>query len=175
MHAVTDNNTSAEITSSDSDEELKSESIEATHRNKALATPAVRRIAAEHKVKSELGELSYFSYFSCFGYLTRNYLLPTSYKYLLSVLLFTLQIDLIMVKGSGKGGRVMKEDILSYVSWQNQQIPSHSRPQAIVMSPPEPSHQPQSATSVVGMSDRVVPITGYTKTMVKTMTASNVS
>lgn len=53
------------------------------------------------------------------------------------------------VKGTGKDGRVLKEDILSYMKTLS---------------------QPQSATSDV----HIKPIRGYTKTMIKTMTEAMV-
>lgn len=55
------------------------------------------------------------------------------------------KIKLTDVKGTGKDGRVLKEDILSYMKTLS---------------------QPQSATSDV----HIKPIRGYTKTMIKTMT-----
>lgn len=107
--------------SSNSDEEVKNVDIFSSH-GKALATPAVRRIAGEHK------------------------------------------IDISSVKGSGKSGRVMKEDILAFISGK----------QTETASPTVGSQSSNVAPAVVFTgTDRTVPITGYTKAMVKTMTAAN--
>lgn len=69
----------------------------------------------------------------------------------------------------------MKEDILAYVSWRDQQIPSHSRPPAFAVDQAQPLPASMTGATAAMAVDRVVPITGYTKAMVKTMTAANVS
>ncbi|CAI5442135.1 unnamed protein product [Caenorhabditis angaria] len=91
---------------------------------KVLATPAVRRIAMENKIK--LGE----------------------------------------VRGSGKDGRVLKEDVLKYLG---QVAPDYSSGSTNIRT----THQ---APLPVGKSyeplkqDTAVPIRGYTRAMIKTMT-----
>ncbi|KAJ1525856.1 hypothetical protein ONE63_009050 [Megalurothrips usitatus] len=96
-----------------------------TSNAKALATPAVRRIAGEHKV------------------------------------------EISKVKGSGKSGRVMKEDILAYIA--GKQVSSSSPPS----SQAQPSTSQRAPVPAFMGADRTVPISGYMKTMVKTMTAAN--
>lgn len=103
---------------------------------KAIATPAVRRIATEHNV------------------------------------------DLKNVQGTGRDGRVLKEDILAYVSTKG----SKQFPSAVQASPPKtapvPAPQPSAAPIMPpinrALPDRKESIKGYTKTMIKTMTAANV-
>lgn len=105
--------------------------------DKALATPAVRRIAAEHNV------------------------------------------DLKNVQGTGKEGRVLKEDILAYVSGMKSQ-PAAAKPvKAAAPSPPTPSGPPPPPAILPplvskALPDKKEPIKGYTRTMIKTMTAANV-
>ncbi|XP_034239863.1 lipoamide acyltransferase component of branched-chain alpha-keto acid dehydrogenase complex, mitochondrial isoform X2 [Thrips palmi] len=106
--------------SSDSDEEVKKVDVFSSH-GKALATPAVRRIAGEHK------------------------------------------IDISLVKGSGKSGRVMKEDILAYISGSQASAAPSTAAQTNKVAP----------SVVFTGTDRTVPIQGFTKAMVKTMTAAN--
>ncbi|KAK7100501.1 lipoamide acyltransferase component of branched-chain alpha-keto acid dehydrogenase complex, mitochondrial-like [Littorina saxatilis] len=116
--------------------------------NKVLATPAVRRLAMEHK------------------------------------------IDLNQVEGTGKDGRVLKEDILFYLdnmAARSQEV-SRSSPQAPSQPPPPPRQEvrppPPSTVSrstsppiaprvsaPVG-KDRTEPIKGIQQAMVKTMSAA---
>uniref|UniRef100_A0A0K0EJZ9 Dihydrolipoamide acetyltransferase component of pyruvate dehydrogenase complex n=1 Tax=Strongyloides stercoralis TaxID=6248 RepID=A0A0K0EJZ9_STRER len=63
-------------------------------------------------------------------------------------------IDLTTVNGSGRNGRVMKEDVLRIIG----QIP-----------PLEKVEEKVSRESIVLKEDKVVPIRGYTRAMVKTM------
>lgn len=108
---------------------------------KALATPAVRRIASEYKV------------------------------------------DLKHVQGTGKDGRVLKEDILAYVNnttaRSSQESPrpavSARAPSAATIAPPTPAAIPVLPPVNRAQPDRKEAIKGYTRTMIKTMTAANVS
>uniref|UniRef100_A0A1I7TTQ4 Dihydrolipoamide acetyltransferase component of pyruvate dehydrogenase complex n=2 Tax=Caenorhabditis tropicalis TaxID=1561998 RepID=A0A1I7TTQ4_9PELO len=102
-----------------------SKAPEAAHSDgKVLATPAVRRIAIENKVK------------------------------------------LSDVRGSGKDGRVLKEDVLKFLG----QVPAdHSSGTTNVRT----THQPPLPTSKSYQAlkeDVAVPIRGYTRAMIKTMT-----
>ncbi|KAK3927737.1 Lipoamide acyltransferase component of branched-chain alpha-keto acid dehydrogenase complex, mitochondrial [Frankliniella fusca] len=117
----------ADVAPSVNDDEIKENPVLA-NREKALATPAVRRIAGEHK------------------------------------------IELSSVKGTGKGGRVMKEDILAFIGGTS----TSKKPEPTVASTLANARYPsQSIQSTISGVDKTVPITGYTKTMVKTMTAAN--
>ncbi|CAF0914280.1 unnamed protein product [Rotaria sordida] len=90
-----------------------------------------------------------------------------------------LQISLDDVQGTGKDGRILKEDLLNYKS----ETSTPSKAAAPISSPPPPSSpptvkettptiklQPPSTTPV---ADRNEPIKGIRKAMVKTMTQAN--
>ncbi|KAE9417547.1 hypothetical protein Angca_005198 [Angiostrongylus cantonensis] len=76
------------------------------------------------------------------------------------------KVDLKKVKGSGKDGRVLKEDVLKFLGQVKEDyspVSSHVR-----VSPPVPTHPEVKMLSPLS-EDRVVPLRGYTRTMIKTM------
>ncbi|XP_002736395.1 lipoamide acyltransferase component of branched-chain alpha-keto acid dehydrogenase complex, mitochondrial-like [Saccoglossus kowalevskii] len=97
-------------------------------------------------------------------------------------------VDLINVQGTGKDGRILKEDILKYVKEGRpspilpiQEIvppppsPSTIKPKTAapsVKSPPAATAPPTRPVTVTG-KDKTVPITGFMKVMVKTMNVAN--
>ena len=92
---------------------------------RAIATPAVRRIAQEHAV------------------------------------------DLRAVRGTGKDGRVNKEDISAYVAAQ-QRAPAAAAASASAAAAP-PVIQPRAAAAT---ADVTTPVRGLARPMVKSMTAA---
>lgn len=108
-------------------------------RSKALATPAVRRIAMEHNVK------------------------------------------LADVTGTGKEGRVLKEDILAFVAAKDVPRmappaftpPPLTAPRAAAPPPPPPPPPPafKPPPAILG-KDKTEPVKGFTKAMTKIMTES---
>ncbi|XP_063849467.1 lipoamide acyltransferase component of branched-chain alpha-keto acid dehydrogenase complex, mitochondrial-like [Scylla paramamosain] len=112
-------------------------------RGKVLTTPAVRRMAAEHK------------------------------------------IDLNDVQGSGRDGRIMKEDLLQYLEKKTQKAspgpsptptpapaPPSSRPPSTPLPPTPPPRLAPSLPVVLGQ-DKTEAIKGFRKAMVRTMTQAN--
>uniref|UniRef100_A0A7E4ZS76 Dihydrolipoamide acetyltransferase component of pyruvate dehydrogenase complex n=1 Tax=Panagrellus redivivus TaxID=6233 RepID=A0A7E4ZS76_PANRE len=89
---------------------------------KAIATPAVRRIAMENNLK------------------------------------------LSQISGTGKDGRVLKEDVLRFLG----QIP----PASSESTPTKPASSPVAPVTIVKGEDKVVPVRGYTRAMVKSMSES---
>lgn len=92
-------------------------------------------------------------------------------------------INLSMVKPSGKDGRVLKEDVLNFIeSRKAGKQPESRTPTAAAVPPPPPAAKqpavPQHVLDYVQQyqtdpsSDRVVPIKGIQKAMFKTMTNS---
>lgn len=76
------------------------------------------------------------------------------------------------VKSSGKNGRILKEDMLEYLNIsadRSNEIPDPTTVQAVSI----PVTQAKVVTEVL-LEDRVVPVTGFTKAMVKTMTEAMV-
>ena len=98
---------------------------------KVLATPAVRRIAAENN------------------------------------------IDLSLIKGTGDGGRVLKEDILKYIDSKTGENNFEQIYNFLILAAPAVKSSvslpaPPPATPL----DRIEPIKGFKMIMVQTMTAS---
>lgn len=134
---VEDEEAKEDETSSDEDEHVKQlEAISHPVRSKVLATPAVRRIAMEHK------------------------------------------IDLGKVTPTGRGSRVLKGDVLQFLNLipPGTQVPHptlvHAQkkeiPQASVSQPETATTQPSIQPDL--LLDKVEPIRGITRAMVKSMT-----
>ncbi|XP_048207998.1 lipoamide acyltransferase component of branched-chain alpha-keto acid dehydrogenase complex, mitochondrial [Perognathus longimembris pacificus] len=85
-------------------------------------------------------------------------------------------IKLSEVVGSGKDGRILKEDILNYLEKQTGAILPPSPKAEIILpaSKPEDRTVPSPAFSppVITGKDKTQPVTGFQKAMVKTMTAA---
>lgn len=72
-----------------------------------------------------------------------------------------LQVPLSTIKGTGKGGRILKEDVLKYLDLAK-------------TSPASSTPTPVAPAKVPG-ENKTVPITGFQRIMVRTMTESLVS
>ncbi|XP_019484893.1 PREDICTED: lipoamide acyltransferase component of branched-chain alpha-keto acid dehydrogenase complex, mitochondrial [Hipposideros armiger] len=85
-------------------------------------------------------------------------------------------IKLSEVVGSGKDGRILKEDILNYLEKQTGAILPPSPKAEIMPPPPKPKDRtipiPVSKPLVFTGKDRTEPIKGFQKAMVKTMSAA---
>lgn len=82
-------------------------------------------------------------------------------------------MNLSDISSTGRGGRVLKEDILKHLN-----ISSEDSNNVELMKDAKPKQAPQPTKTIptpLAKEDKVVPITGFTKAMVKTMTASLVS
>jgi len=90
-----------------------------------------------------------------------------------------LQISLNDVQGSGKDGRILKEDLLNYKAAISKTPPASPPPSPTTVKPtPTPDKQiptfkPRLPPSTTPIADRVEPIKGIRKAMVKTMTQAN--
>ncbi|XP_006830981.1 PREDICTED: lipoamide acyltransferase component of branched-chain alpha-keto acid dehydrogenase complex, mitochondrial [Chrysochloris asiatica] len=85
-------------------------------------------------------------------------------------------IKLSEVVGSGKDGRILKEDILNYLEKQTGAILPPSPKAEIMPPPPKPKDRtvpmPVSKPAVFTGKDRTEPLKGFHKAMVKSMTAA---
>ncbi|WP_028300147.1 dihydrolipoyllysine-residue acetyltransferase [Oceanospirillum beijerinckii] len=106
-----------------------SNTANSTRPGKALASPAVRRIAREH------------------------------------------QVDITLVPGSGKDGRVLKGDILSFVENGDQVAPAAYTTTTTASAPAAQATSAASQTVVTG-EDRVEPIRGIKAAMARQMVSS---
>ena len=101
--------------------------------------------------------------------------------------MFIIKVDLKDVPGTGKEGRVLKEDILNYVNIKKSIQPPApiSRPTATADAAPSAKVQttvsPSGAEAILKtlpvyapLPDRKEPVKGYIKAMVKSMTIANV-
>lgn len=86
--------------------------------------------------------------------------------------IFSFKVDLSTVKATGKNGRILKEDMLSHLN-----MSSDSSNDTIDDTSIRAVEMPVYQTAKVEMllEDRVVPISGFTRAMVKTMTEAMVS
>ncbi|CAG9127021.1 unnamed protein product [Plutella xylostella] len=78
------------------------------------------------------------------------------------------QVDLSTVKSTGKNGRIMKEDILSHLNMSSDT--SNVVPAASFVAAETIPVAVAKASAVLVKEDRTVPISGFTKAMVKSMT-----
>eukprot|EP01118_Nematostelium_gracile_P002205 TRINITY_DN12436_c0_g1_i1.p1 TRINITY_DN12436_c0_g1~~TRINITY_DN12436_c0_g1_i1.p1 ORF type:complete len:516 (-),score=143.10 TRINITY_DN12436_c0_g1_i1:13-1560(-) len=93
-------------------------------------------------------------------------------------------IDLQRVSGSGREGRIHKGDILSYLEGSQKETniikPITNIPQKAVSAPLNPKEQISitsnyipRASAATPVADKIVPLSGYSRIMAKTMTAAN--
>ncbi|VDL77096.1 unnamed protein product [Nippostrongylus brasiliensis] len=75
------------------------------------------------------------------------------------------KVDLKKVNGSGRDGRVLKEDVLKFLGQVKQ---DHSYGSSNIRYSPAPSTQAKVFAPLA--EDRAIPIRGYTRAMIKTMT-----
>ena len=86
-------------------------------------------------------------------------------------------LQLSMVEGSGKDGRVLKEDIINYLENAQQpqaKTPTPATPPKVSPSaPPKPTPTPiKRPTSSSVVADKEIKFSGFTRAMTKTMTAA---
>jgi 2-oxoisovalerate dehydrogenase E2 component (dihydrolipoyl transacylase) len=86
-----------------------------------------------------------------------------------------LQISLNDVQGSGKDGRILKEDLLNQKSGTSKPAPTSPPPSptTVKQQTPAPTFKVRLPPSTTPLADRNEPIKGIRKAMVKTMTQAN--
>ncbi|KAL0892236.1 hypothetical protein ABMA27_015421 [Loxostege sticticalis] len=78
------------------------------------------------------------------------------------------KVDLSTIKATGRNGRILKEDVLDHLNMSSDQsnvVPDVTSVQAVAI----PVMQAHARTEIV-LDDKTVPVSGFTKAMVKTMT-----
>jgi len=88
------------------------------------------------------------------------------------------------VIGTGKDGRILKEDIQSFVNTKLSGTAKSPSPQAKPLASPSPRPTPSTAVQTpaafkqipvyIPLSDRNESVKGYTRAMIKSMTVANV-
>ncbi|MFQ3250639.1 MAG: 2-oxoisovalerate dehydrogenase E2 component (dihydrolipoyl transacylase) [Glaciecola sp.] len=128
---VSNNVTKVTVETNQTVEQVSEEDTPAANRAKALASPAVRRIAREYK------------------------------------------INIANVTGSGKKGRVLKQDIEAYVQGKNTDPQSSAQNSAKASSMPSTNASKASSSSATeGEVSQVIPMRGIKAAMAKQMMAS---
>lgn len=80
------------------------------------------------------------------------------------------KVDLSTVKATGRNGRVLKEDMLAHLNIDSDGSNRVSDPDPTSVAAVQIPMTPAQAKVEVLMEDRVVPVSGFTKAMVKSMT-----
>ena len=83
------------------------------------------------------------------------------------------KIDLTLVKATGPKGRILKEDVLNYLKHGAPSSSSVSATTTAAAPSPAAASTPAPATTATSTGDKVIPIRGVQRLMVKSMTAAN--
>ncbi|VDP17328.1 unnamed protein product [Soboliphyme baturini] len=84
------------------------------------------------------------------------------------ILAQSFQIDLSKVHGTGRNGQILKEDILKLVEEAEKKQAGMVGRDGLSL-----ANETQQTASVLDVADKTVPLRGYDRTMLKTMTAAN--
>ncbi|KJH41194.1 e3 binding domain protein [Dictyocaulus viviparus] len=134
---------------------------------KALATPAVRRIAMENKGCFAIDHPGLAGRSVQGG---RQIDVQNTINVHAGVTIYknmTVTVDLKKVKGSGKDGRVLKEDVLRFLG--HVEAGYLSGPIGVKALSAGSNQAGEKVLSLLA-EDRIVPLRGYTRVMIKTMT-----